>query len=393
MTQTIQSHDPASTLLADAVRLAPMLQTRAEEFENARRLPADAAAALAEAGFMRMLVPAYAGGLEVEPHVFMAALETLAEGDASASWCAMIGATTGLAAAYMPEQTAQELFADPATITGGVFAPLGKAEDRGDHYLLTGRWAWGSGSANARWLGGGAMILRDGQPAQAPGGGPYHRMMFFPAAEAELIDTWHTAGLKGTGSGDFAVAGVRVPKERTTSLQHDAPVADGPLYVFPAFGLLALGVASVALGNGFAALEAVKDLAGAKKAQFSSRVLAERPVVQSRLAETEAALRGARAFLTEALDACWELACEEGTLSLEARAELRLACTYATRTAADAARTAYDIGGGAALYLESELQRRFRDAHAATQHIMTAPATYEVCGRALLGQPVDAGML
>ena len=64
-----------------------------------------------------------------------------------------------------------------------------------------------------------------------------------------------------------------------------------------------------------------------------------------------------------------------------------------TRTGADICRSAYDIGGGAALFLENELQRRFRDAHAATQHIVTARATYELTGRMILGLPTNAAMI
>ncbi|MEP6274265.1 MAG: hydrolase, partial [Hyphomonas sp.] len=75
------------------------------------------------------------------------------------------------------------------------------------------------------------------------------------------------------------------------------------------------------------------------------------------------------------------------------RPALRMACTHMTRTGADICRTLYDLGGGAALFESSDLQRRFRDAHAMTQHIVTAPATWELTGRLLLDLPTDAGMV
>jgi indole-3-acetate monooxygenase len=34
-----------------------------------------------------------------------------------------------------------------------------------------------------------------------------------------------------------------------------------------------------------------------------------------------------------------------------------------------------------------------RDAHAATQHMLVAPATWELTGRVLLGMPTDATQL
>ena len=72
--------------------------------------------------------------------------------------------------------------------------------------------------------------------------------MLFPASEAEMIDTWNVAGLRGTGSHDFEVKDATVPAERSASLITDSPRCDGPLYAFPVFGLLALSIASVGLG-------------------------------------------------------------------------------------------------------------------------------------------------
>jgi indole-3-acetate monooxygenase len=104
-------------------------------------------------------------------------------------------------------------------------------------------------------------------------------------------------------------------------------------------------------------------------------------------------LSAARALLFETLERAWEAANGAGEVTVEMRARLRLAATHMVRTAADVTRIAYDLGGGSALYLESPLQRRFRDAHAMTQHMMVQPATYELTGRVLLGQSVDVSML
>ena len=226
-----------------------------------------------------------------------------------------------------------------------------------------------------------------------PDGGPENRMMIFPASEAELIDTWHVAGLKGTGSGDIAVSNVFVPKGRSVALAIDTPVSGGALYKFPAFGLLSLGVCSVAMGNARGALDALIDLAQNKRSQGSKKTLAERQIIQSDIAKLEAKWRSARAYLMNEIDLTWSAAEAEGDIPVDRRSDLRLACTHMTRTAADVCRKAYDIGGGSALFLNNELQRRFRDAHAATQHIVTAPATYELTGRIILGLPTNASMV
>jgi len=219
------------------------------------------------------------------------------------------------------------------------------------------------------------------------------RLLVFPTAQATLIDSWFAAGLCGTGSGDMEVRELRVPVTRSVSLVTDRPVEGGPLYVFPVFGLLALGIGAVALGIARAAITDLVALAGGKKPQGSTRTLAERATAQTALAEAEARLRAARAFFYEAVGEAWARATGAGDISLGERAALRLAATHATRVAADVARTAYDLGGGSSVHLSSPLQRRFRDAHVATQHVLVSPATLELAGRVLMGLPTDATML
>ena len=381
------------TILAAARDLAPIIAARAADTEAQRRLPADLADQIADAGLFRMAVPRRLGGAEAPPADILAALETLSKADAATGWCAMIAGTTALAAAWLPDVHAEAIFADPRAITGGVFAPLGKAIVDGDDLVVSGRWAWASGSANCQWLVGGAVILDDGVMRTLPNGAPDHRMMFMAAADVELIDTWDTMGMRGTGSGDMAATGVRIPADRSVSFITDTPRDPGPLYAFPPFGLLALGIAAVASGNALAALADLRDLAGAKKAAGSSRRLAERATVQADYARAEAALMAARALVEVTVAAAWADANHGATLTIDTRARLRLAATHLTRTAAEVTRTAYDLAGGTAVYASHPLQRRLRDAQVATQHMMIAPATWELTGRVLLGVPTDASVI
>lgn len=383
----------ASPVSATLAPLLPELAARAAEMEEVRRLPADLAAKLAATGVFRMVVPHRYGGLEASPREIVDAVETIAIANASAGWCAMIAATTGVNAAYMPAADAAAVYSDPLTITGGAFAPTGRANVEGDHFRVSGRWQWGSGSASCTWLCGGCTIWEDGEMRRLPSGAPDARMMVFPAGDAVLHDTWHVMGLKGTGSGDIEVADILVPQGRAVSLVAAPPYEPGALYKFPAFGLLAMGVAAVALGNARGALDSFAALAATKKNQGSSRVLAERATVQVAFAEAEAAWRAARAYLFAEIDRVWAIAQGDGAIPDADRAALRLACTHMTRTGAEICRTVYDLGGGAALFEASDLQRRFRDAHAITQHILTAPATYELAGRMLFGLPTDTSMI
>jgi len=222
---------------------------------------------------------------------------------------------------------------------------------------------------------------------------PDSRLMLFPASDARIIDTWTVSGLRGTGSHDIAVDDLFVPASRSLSLITDRPRERGPLYVFPVFGLLALGIAAVALGIARRAIDELIRLAAGKTPTGSRRPLAERPVVQAQVAEAEAALGSARAFTFETVAAAWQAARAEGMLDVRQRALLRLAATHATLAAARAVDLAYHAGGGTAVYATSQLQRQFRDIHVVTQHMMVAPATLEVVGRILLGLDADTSTL
>jgi alkylation response protein AidB-like acyl-CoA dehydrogenase len=380
-------------VIAAIAALAPDIRKRARDIEKARRLPSDLAGDLAKGGLFRMAVPRAIGGLETDAATLLRAIEIAGEADASVGWCVMIGSTAGMNSAYLDPAAAREIFGPAETITGGVFAPMGRARIEGDDYVLSGRWSWASGSANCHWLIGGAILMEGDKPKLGANGQPEDRKMIFPASQATLIDSWHVEGLCGTGSGEMEVKDIRVPRKRSVSYVTGKPVAEGALYAFPVFGLLALGIAAVALGNARGAIEDLIELAGGKVPQGSRRTLAERATAQATLAGAEAALRGARAFYYEAVGEAWNAALKGGEVEPRLRAALRLAATHAVRTGADVTRAMHDLGGGSSVFLSSPLQRRFRDAHVATQHLMVSPPTYELTGRVLMGLPTDMAQL
>jgi indole-3-acetate monooxygenase len=372
-------------LLTAAHNIAPTLAARAPEMDEARRLPADLAQTLAQQGFFRMVLPAEYQGLELPPVEMIHVLETLSAANASVAWCVMIGATTALNSAYLPDHHARVIWADPNMITGGVFAPKGKAVREGDDYRVNGRWAWGSGSANCGWLVGGALVQGDK--------GPSARMMWFKRDQVELIDTWHSMGMRGSGSGDLSVVDALVPIDRSVSLTDDKARIERPLYAFPAFGMLAMAIAGVALGNARGAIDDLVEMAGGKVPTGSRRPLAERASTQVDVARAEGQLRAARTYLHDSAQTAFENASQNGELSLADRANLRIAATHAVRTSAEVTRIMHDLGGGTSVYETCPLSRRFRDAHVATQHIMVAPGSLELAGRALLGIEGDYGQL
>jgi alkylation response protein AidB-like acyl-CoA dehydrogenase len=236
------------------------------------------------------------------------------------------------------------------------------------------------------YLFGGCMV------GDESGDSPSVRVLGIPASELEIVDTWHTSGLRATGSHDAVADDVFVPESRTLSLLAP-PTCDAALYRFPIFAFFALSIAAAALGNARGAIEDLAALAAGKVGLGSSRTLAQRPATWAVVAEAEASLRAARSFYYQAIEEAWAAAQDPEPVSVELRTGLRLAATHAVRTAADVARRMYDLGGGSAIYDDSPLQRRFRDAHTATGHFQVNPATWELTGRLLLDQPTETMML
>jgi len=382
------------TLRAHARDLSARIASAAPEIEQQRRVPPALVADLACAGLFRMLVPRDAGGLEVEPGAMLDVLEEIARGDGSAGWAVMIGATTGVIAAYLPDAAARVIFAaTPDGVTGGVFHPRGRATVVDGGYRVSGRWPLASGCQHCAWLLGGCIVFADGKPKPRENGAPEARMMIFPASEVTILDTWNVSGMRGTGSHDIAVEDVFVPAERSVWFSTDPVRRGGPLYAFPVFGLLALGIAAVATGIARGAIDDLLELAGAKVPTGSRRPLAERSATQATVAQATALVAASRAHLRAAVDEVWQAAASGAAITLEQRARLRLAATQSVRDAAKAVDLAYECGGATSIYADSPLQRRFRDVHVATQHVLVAPATFELAGRVLLGLPADTEML
>ena len=230
-------------------------------------------------------------------------------------------------------------------------------------------------------------------PETTPEGRPDVRLMLFPAEAAEIVDTWDVAGLCGTGSHDVAVRDLAVPEAHAVSMISDAPREAGALYAFPVFGLLAVGVAGVALGLGRRALDELTGLAAHKTPTLARRRLADRGLTQGRVADAEARLASARAWLRDVIHAAHDDAGGGSPLGLEPRARLRLAASHAVRSATEAVDAMWRLGGGSTIYAGSPLQRVWRDVSVLGQHVMVAEPTFELAGRVLLGVETDTSTL
>jgi alkylation response protein AidB-like acyl-CoA dehydrogenase len=362
--------------------ISELARELAEETERGRRLADVLVSRLRESGLMLGGAPREVGGLELPPGDLLRSAEEIAAGDGSAGWCVSIAATSSLLAAYLPEETRAELFDDPRLIAAGVWAPRGKGRPVNGGLMVSGRWPYCSGIPHSALFFAGCIV----------DDAPMPNVIAIPRDELEIVDTWHTLGLRGTGSHDTVAAEVFVPADRVFSL-FNGPVLDRPLYRFPIFGYFALSIGAAALGIARGAIDELVALAASKVGQGSRRTLAQRSPTQAAVAAAESSLRAARALYFEAIEVAWETAHAEDPVPVARRNDLRLAATHAVRTSADVVRSMFDLAGGTAVYDDSPLQRRFRDAHTATAHFQVNATSREVPGRILLGQETDTTML
>src|SRR5262249_27751822 len=170
-----------------------------------------------------------------------------------------------------------ELFADPQGIAAGIFAPRGSARAVEGGLIVNGRWAYCSGIMHSGVLFAGCFIEDDAASGDAP---PRPSSVGMLRDELEIIDTWHTLGLRGTGSHDAVADELFIPTARVLGL-FEGPLIDRPLYRFPVFGYFALSIAAAALGNARGAIDEFAVLAPHKVGQGSTRSLAQRPATHA----------------------------------------------------------------------------------------------------------------
>ena len=169
--------------VASAASLQPRIAALSDRIEAERRLPDELVGAFADLGFFRLCGPRDLGGVEASPRVLVETIESIARADGAAGWCVMIGATTGVVSAYLDEAPARAIYAgDPLAVTGGVFAPRGRAVVDGDGYRVSGRWPFASGCQHCDWLMGGCIVFAGDEPQLQANGAPEPVMMLFPAA-------------------------------------------------------------------------------------------------------------------------------------------------------------------------------------------------------------------
>ena len=375
----------------DAAReLAPRIRSAADEIEAKRELPRELFEALADAGLFHLALPRSLGGPEIDPPSYIQVIETLGQADASTAWAVNQGAIFATYAARMPRELARAIWIEtPRAVVANTPAPTATAVVVPGGYRVTGRQGFSTGCRHAAWVAAHAQVVDDGQPRRLPDGNPDVRYLFVPVAEAQLLDTWHVRGMRGTGTHHFAVNDVFVPGWRTVLSVTPPLLESGPLYKIPRTLLFASGDAAAALGTARACLDTFLELAGAKTPRAMAAPLREQSMIQNMVGHAEADLRSGRALLRETVRDVWASTSANGEITLDERAALRLATTHGIRLAVQVVDAIYNAAGATAIYESHILQRHFQDIHVISQHLQGRLAHYELVGQHWLGLKVD----
>ncbi len=380
-------------ILARAEALRPEAESYSNEIERNRRLPPVLLDKLHQARLFRLLLPRSVNGLEIDPITYMHVIETIARGDASTAWCLSQSGGCAMAAAYLEPAVASEIFgSDARAVLAWGPGPKAKALAVDGGYRVTGVWAFASGARHATWLGAHCPIYRpDGTPVMDPHGKQVERTMLVPASAALLTDTWDTVGLRGTASDQFALNDHFVRADHSITQDFEKECREpGPVYRLSALNFWEIGFASVALGIARASLAAFVDLARYKVQRGLKSPLRENAVVQTNLAQAEAGIRAARAYLQQSVAETWSHVCQAGAkLTVEQRILIRMASTYAIHQARDAVDFAYNTTGTSAVFASHPLERRFRDMHTVTQHLQGRLGHFETVGAWMMGAEAD----
>lgn len=315
-----------------------------------------------------------AGGHELDPISSLQVIENVTYGDPSAGWVLMASALAiGTGAAYLKDAAVEELFGgERVPVIAGQGTRPGKAVPKDDGFLLSGAWSFASGIKHGTHIHTLAIIETTGEP----------RIFVLPVEHAQLIENWDVLGLRGTGSIDYTIDGAYVPEGYTHFATTEEPLRGGSLYTIGIIGFAAIVHSGWACGIGRRILDELGAIVQEKAGRPGS--IADSMSFKEQYANVEAGYRAARAFVYETWADVQKTLDRGDKLSMRQQTLTRLALAHSTWSSHQAALFAYKSAGTLALRAGT-LQRLFRDMHAGTQHITSAPPVYGAIGSELLG--------
>jgi 3-hydroxy-9,10-secoandrosta-1,3,5(10)-triene-9,17-dione monooxygenase len=379
-------------MIARARDLVPFLRERAAVTEQLRRMPDDIERALHDSGLFRVMEPARVGGGELGIGILVDVCAELARGCASTAWNFANFASHGFMLGMYPKAAQDRVWdASPDALIASGLAPSGTAKKVDGGYRLSGRWSFCSGVDNAGWNMLGARVeIADGTTPEA-------FSFLLPVEDYTILDTWHAAGLCGTGSNDVTVDDIFVPDHMALPLATfrggptpGSAINPGPNFRIPLMAVAPYVLGGVAVGVARGAVESFVAETRSRLGSYYGDKMADRQVIQLKIAEASAMADMAHLSMrTRCAEAMAEA--EAGIVpDLARKTVYRRDGAYAVRLAAEAVIGLFGVTGAAGLYHDHPMQRYLRDAHAIASHIhMNFDVGGTMYGRVALGLDLD----
>jgi alkylation response protein AidB-like acyl-CoA dehydrogenase len=352
-----------------AVRsILPRIAASTHESDKLRRLSDDAANALRESGLARTITPKQFGGYELSPSVHIRACADLGNVCSAASWVLMVCVAHDYIIGRFPEECQREVYeGDADNLVAGSLAPAGVIEPVEGGWRLTGRWLFGSGCDHSPWFIFGTRLAN---PKPEDEYTNYHVMV--PRADVVIEDTWHTLGMRGSGSKDLVVTNVFVPSHRAMPTYPTflglSPHAKAPTYRLSVYSGLPAMLSGSVLGMAEAGLKAFLE---ATAVRFTPHGVAKakNPIMQKRVAESAAEIASARRLLEDMCDRFDALmATDQAPMSAQERIQMRWDSAYIVELCRRAIERLYAVSGAHGLYEGNPVYRAYRDIMTACHH-------------------------
>ena len=337
-----------------------------------RRVPQENIDALQDAGFFLALQPARYGGYELNPQDFFRMQCAIAEGCMSTAWASGIIAVHAFQIALMDARAQEDVWGeDIHTRVSSSYAPLGKVEPVEGGFRLSGRWGWSSGCDHCSWVLLGAIV---------PGEG--FRTFLLPNSDYEILDTWQSMGLQGTGSNDIVVEGAFVPDYRThkqsdgfSGTNPGIEVNGAPLYRLPWAQTFIRVVSTPAIGAAREGLRLYKNTVVSKASGDVTKLAGDVSTLE-RVASATNAIDEMEALLHRNFDQMMA-AVESGvSISIEDRALYRYQASLVIEKSMGVIDSLFSSAGGSSVFIDSEIQQRFLDIHTARAHVANNPTAF-----------------
>lgn len=362
-------------LIARARELAPTLQERAKRTSELRRMPDETIEDFHRLGFFKVVQPRRYGGYEMDPSIIFDIQLELGRGCASSAWVYGVLNVHSWQLALFPPRAQDEVWADdPKTLISSSYMPVAETEWVDGGIKLSGRWSFSSGCDHCDWVFlGGFVPTEEGAP-------PDMRTFLVPRSDYEIVDNWHTSGLRGSGSKDIVVDGAFVPDHRmhkfSDGFLQKSPgneVNASPVYRYPFGQIHVRSVSTPAVAAAFGALDAYIEYMKTKVSQATGGKAKESFTNGLVAAEATASLDREVLALRRNFVEMFDYLQRDEKIPLERRVHFRNDSARAVRVATEVVEQLFLACGARAAFEDHPINRHFQDTHAIRLHHANGP--------------------